>query len=114
MYKILIKNGVSFVCFLNGVKIPYQTKTIVTQNLRDPAFVTVCINTSQLLGSPDDPPCSFDHVLQVVTYLGFPLINQELVSFDRKTQIATVVLPCEQCDTTEAPLNQYQHANLPQ
>jgi hypothetical protein len=42
-YKLLVQNGIHFVCLEDGTKIPYQVSSIVTQMNRNAATVEVVV-----------------------------------------------------------------------
>lgn len=106
-YKLLVENGIAFVCLEDGTRLPYQIETTVEQGLREPALATVSlyvyISKPYLSGNMvrfDNNGLSFleNRLEDLIGLELHPVANEPTI-------VAKFTVECAFGDTKEAPIN---------
>ena len=109
-YKLLCTNGAMFVCLENGIKIPLQTSSVITQVQREKARVALEAYLDDRIGTPSDVKLTFEN--NQVKFGDYVLDNIEdaqlIVGDAQNMTIIRFSVTCSIVDTIEAPKKYFE------
>lgn len=108
-YKLLSENGVLFLCMENGVRFPYQIKSVVSQNCMDKAEATVSAYIDKRVGCEEDKRLEVDFANNKVYFMGKLLTGIKSLSYFENDELPMTCIEFKvdavYGDTAEKPIN---------
>lgn len=108
-YKLLSENGLLFVCLESGVRLPYQTSSVVRQSVDRVCTATITAYVDEMIGTSLEKRLSVDTDNHKVIFDGAPLLNIDILSIfyhgESKMTCVEFSLEAVYGDTVEKPIN---------